>query len=491
MCTYLNRTGSKYYFRRPVPKDLIGQFKTDKGGIRREWKYSLGVTDRERAKPLLRPYEIETDQLIADAREKLPFEVDVDENSIPVSLRQQEEAQALAATEAARVSRYEARSELRTLIRQRMQLSTAELFPDEAAARDLIRERGDDLQEYARQIALLKSRIEELGGQPQGSKGQTTEVSLMGLFEGYASKSGARQTTISGFRSHVRSFTDCTGLADAAKIELRHIIQWIDWLRLRPGKRGGTLAERTIRTGYLAALRLTLSYGVSKLLLPRNVMQELRLMKAKRPVINRAKSFNEQERITILTTARGVTSDREGGYLNAARRWVPWLCAYTGARVGEILQLRQGDIRQEDGVWAIHLTPMAGDLKTNQQRWVPLHEHLIAEGFTDWANQRKHDRLFYKERPAGSPPRSSPPYQAVYNRLREWLRGFVPDPDVQPCHAWRHTFKSLARDYGMESETVDVIQGHRPATVGKSYGDTSMRVMLRELSKLPRFNVGD
>jgi len=68
MCTYLNRTGSKYYFRRPIPKDLIGHFKTETGGVRREWKYSLGVTDRGMAKPLMRPYEIETDRLILEAR---------------------------------------------------------------------------------------------------------------------------------------------------------------------------------------------------------------------------------------------------------------------------------------------------------------------------------------------------------------------------------------------------------------------------------------
>jgi integrase len=29
---------------------------------------------------------------------------------------------------------------------------------------------------------------------------------------------------------------------------------------------------------------------------------------------------------------------------NAARRWVPWLCAYTGARPGEMTQLRGRDV---------------------------------------------------------------------------------------------------------------------------------------------------
>ena len=56
MCTHLDKTGSTYYFRRPVPRDLIGQFITATGKPRTEWKLSLGTKDREQAKRLLRPH---------------------------------------------------------------------------------------------------------------------------------------------------------------------------------------------------------------------------------------------------------------------------------------------------------------------------------------------------------------------------------------------------------------------------------------------------
>lgn len=165
------------------------------------------------------------------------------------------------------------------------------------------------------------------------------------------------------------------------------------------------------------------------------------------------------------------------------------ICAYTGARVGEVFQLRKTDVRQEDGVWAIHLTPIAGEVKNNSQRWVPLHEHLLDQGFVAWAHASGAERLFYRERPEGAPVRRSPPYQANYNRLREWLRGLVSDPDVQPCHGWRHTFKTLAREHDLHADIVDVIQGHSPATVGKGYGGASMAARRREIAKLPRFKV--
>ena len=68
MCTYLNKTGGTYHFRRMVPEDLIGHFRTASGNPRLEWKRSLGTKDRGEAKRLLRPHSTETDALIDDAR---------------------------------------------------------------------------------------------------------------------------------------------------------------------------------------------------------------------------------------------------------------------------------------------------------------------------------------------------------------------------------------------------------------------------------------
>ncbi len=340
-----------------------------------------------------------------------------------------------------------------------------------------------------RGLELRRLREKREDRELMADEARTQQASLMEMFEGYAGEAGARPATIDGFRSHIRSFIEHTGIEDAGRIELRHVIGWIDWLRTKPGKRGATLSERTIRNSYLAALRLTLAYGVTKLTIRRNVMADLKLMKVKKPKLLRERHFNQEERQKILSAALAPSSPRLSDHINATRRWLPWLCAYSGARVGEVLQLRKSDVRMEDGVWAMHLTPMAGELKTNQQRWVPIHEHLIELGFLAWVEAQAFERLFYRERPEGAPSRRSPPYQSVYNRFREWVREHVPDPDVQPCHGWRHTFKSLARDYDMNSETVDVIQGHSPATVGKTYGATSMAVRLRELSKLPRFEI--
>lgn len=54
MCTYRHKVGPTYYFRRPVPKHLVGHFRTAKGAARTEWSISLRVKDRDQAKRPMR-----------------------------------------------------------------------------------------------------------------------------------------------------------------------------------------------------------------------------------------------------------------------------------------------------------------------------------------------------------------------------------------------------------------------------------------------------
>ena len=56
-------------------------------------------------------------------------------------------------------------------------------------------------------------------------------------------------------------------------------------------------------------------------------------------------------------------SNRESAHITAAKRWSPVLCAFTGARVTEMAQLRREDVRQEDGRWVLRVTPDVGSVK--------------------------------------------------------------------------------------------------------------------------------
>jgi integrase len=126
-------------------------------------------------------------------------------------------------------------------------------------------------------------------------------------------------------------------------------------------------------------------------LLARNVLTEVHLPVPRSNVARETKAFRPEEAKTILRASLAVQNTESAN--TAARRWVPWICAYTGARSGEITQLRGVDVIKQDRIDAIRITPDAGTVKTKQARLVPLHSHLIEQGFLSFvANKGKGPR---------------------------------------------------------------------------------------------------
>ncbi|MEY9463866.1 site-specific integrase [Bradyrhizobium ottawaense] len=70
----------------------------------------------------------------------------------------------------------------------------------------------------------------------------------------------------------------------------------------------------------------------------------------------------------------------------AARRWVPWLCAYTGARVNEITQLRACDVIEKAGSACMRTHPgkvqrrLAGGAGMSEVFDESMLEDLVAKG---------------------------------------------------------------------------------------------------------------
>jgi integrase len=177
------------------------------------------------------------------------------------------------------------------------------------------------------------------------------------------------------------------------------------------------------------------------------------------------------------------------------KRWVPWLCAYTGARSGEITQLRGVDVVELNGVPAIKITPEAGTQKTRKSRTVPLHEHLIEQGFLEFARASGRGPLFYKEL-KGSPERDDatnpkkPRAVKAREHLATWVRDLgVKDPEVKPNHAWRETFKQIGHRHDISERLLDVIAGHAPINVGRGYGLPTLGDMAEAMKKFPRYDL--
>jgi integrase len=273
------------------------------------------------------------------------------------------------------------------------------------------------------------------------------------------------------------------GTDDMSRVTEQHLLDWRDALLATK------LSPITVRDGYIAAARAFFGWAKKMKKLPYNPAAEV-FVEVSEKHETEMRGFNHQEAASILSAALAPPNEAMTEENAAARRWVPWLCAYTGARVNEITQLRRCDVLTVDGIECIRITPEAGTVKTSRGRTVPLHPHLIKMKFVEWAhrNGKGSTPLFYSIERQRNKDRKNPTYTSVGNKLADWVRNKldIKDPTVAPNHGWRHRFKTEGRRAGMVWLILDAIQGHAPRTEGESYGEVPPDVMLPEILKYPQ-----
>ena len=116
----------------------------------------------------------------------------------------------------------------------------------------------------------------------------------------------------------------------------------------------------------------------------------------KNPIL-RSKSFTNTEAKMILACARRNPDDWGRTVIGNknAFRWVPWICAFTGARAGEITQLRKEDLKKESGIDFLRITPEAGSVKSRNYRKVPIHPQLLELGLLEFIQGSPEGHLFF------------------------------------------------------------------------------------------------
>lgn len=324
----------------------------------------------------------------------------------------------------------------------------------------------------------------DIGKTPQGEAGKALpgQRSPLDVFDSYANESKLTPATIKRWRPIVaRVQEEHPRLSD---ITPAWCIAWKDELV------GSGLNNNTIKDGYLASMRSLCNWAVSNREIASNPFKGITIKGTKPPKM-RQKGFFDSEVNVILRATLDPAPRRFSPQHAAARRWAPWLCAYLGARIGEVSQLRGEDIKQMEGVWLVWITPDAGSTKNESARYVAVHPHLIEQGFLDFVRRSGAGPLFYDPRRSRGGSRANPQSRKIGERLASWVRKLgVDDPNILPNHAWRHRFKTVARKVTMDVGTRDYMQGHVPVTEGEAYGDFPPSVLLHEISKLPRIEVG-
>jgi integrase len=318
---------------------------------------------------------------------------------------------------------------------------------------------------------------------PTATKPASKSDSLNALVEGWwgENKGRLKIATYEGYRNTMKRLVAFVGHDDSSRLSRPDVLRFKDQ-RLADG-----ISINTVRDNDLVGLRAVFEWAVANDRMASNPAKGITLKRAK-PVRLREKSFRPEEATAILKAA---LAERHLG-----RHWVPWLMAYTGARVGEMGQLRRKDVvRIEDGPagdkrWAIVITPEAGTVKTNEARTVPLHPHLVELGFIEFASKTAKPKspdghLFIRPNPKTGDVRG--PLRGFKTHLAKFVRDVVPDPNVQPNHAWRHLFITECRRQGIDEGMQHYLTGHSPTTVHERYGEQAG--LYEAILKLPRFKV--
>jgi integrase len=128
---------------------------------------------------------------------------------------------------------------------------------------------------------------------------------------------------------------------------------------------------------------------------------------------------------------------------------------------------------------------------------VPLHEHLIAQGFLEFVEHHGRGPLFYHPVATTTsdtnpdPAKQKKPRAAqARQRLADWVRSLgISDRHISPNHAWRHTWKQIADRASASERMSDYITGHAHRSVGAGYGAPTLDDMAAALKKFPRYKL--
>ncbi|MBV0912535.1 DUF6538 domain-containing protein [Anianabacter salinae] len=196
--------------------------------------------------------------------------------------------------------------------------------------------------------------------------------------------------------------------------------------------------------------------------------------------IPEAAAASSEDRTLRMSEARAI--------LRAAReeakptlRWVPWMCAFSGARINEVAPLEPDDFFRYEGAWYYNISTMGGRSLKNVHsiRTVPVHPQLEAEGLIQFVQQVKAEggrKLFLAR---------------SQNTVATWVREEVglTRKELAPSHGWRHLFEDMAMRSGMSDSAKTYITGRSLGKSAERYGKSEVMLpgLARELTKIPSY----
>ncbi|WP_440412150.1 site-specific integrase [Neorhizobium petrolearium] len=237
------------------------------------------------------------------------------------------------------------------------------------------------------------------------------------------------------------------------------------------GGNGGPLLSPKTRDKYFSMFRSFLAWAVSE--------EELKSMPG--PAINVASgskvdAIDERHPYELSHLRKIFGSPLYMGCKSLAKRaapgdlvqkdgyyWVPLVALFTGMRLGEIVQLRVEDLRQDDGIYYFDISrDELGEkvLKTaNSKRRVPVHSALISIGLLAYHEQVS--SLGWKRLFDDIKPDAKGYFSGLFSK---WWHRFTQKIGVHNSklvfHSFRHTFTDALREAEVAEEVSRALVGH-------------------------------
>lgn len=295
---------------------------------------------------------------------------------------------------------------------------------------------------------------------PVSSSGGTQNVcTLADVIPSWINRNGPKQDAIGRTRRAVALFEEVTQGIPLHEINKAAGARFVAWL-LDPSREFGRKTAGNIA----AAVTAVMNVAVKDDLVDRNPMdlsfdktigserrepwtdEELKLMLG-------SPLFSDQ----MAQVPRWANVDPEDG------RALLMILLHTGARLGEVGQLRCGDFATRSGLVCVRFTAEAGTLKTAEsERTVPLPAHLVDDPwFAGWLEA-------VQGRTGFALPSLNGRVKGVSDVGARWFAKFREVTGLEPgklkgSHRFRHWLRTSMAEVGVNTETADAITGHAAA----------------------------
>lgn len=151
---------------------------------------------------------------------------------------------------------------------------------------------------------------------------------------------------------------------------------------------------------------------------------------------------------------------------------------YDGARPAEVAQLFVDDVRQERGIWIMHISEDDGTGKRTKtagsRRVVPIHSKLIELGFIEHVERQRAagEAQVFPEIELPKEGQIAAQFSREFNRYLAKV-GVKADRRIV-AYSLRHTFVDRARQAGFMDDEIATVVGHEigesKKTVTSGYG---------------------